>query len=884
MKGKQVIAFLLSAVLSISSCIPLDGNMGISAFAAQPDEMISEGISEEMMLESENAAIGQTGFELDAEGVAGEFEADDILKKSGQELFPDGGNIAGTDAEVDFPEVFPQEELSEAGDNARNAAGDTVEETAEDGASDASISDEQEVVYVEENSISEDDPVSDGEEEESVSGDDTVTGDSEQELNFDEDTLPEDNSPEWESGDEFEEDSTQATNAQDIPLSGDVSTGDADVKEDNPMESDIDGNGIESLEDLRELSIGSGQEESAQDAAALGTADSGSCGDYLTWTLDEGGTLTISGSGNMTDMWSAQPWDVDKIKKIVIETGVTRIGEGAFENCGNLIDVSIPETVTSIGVFAFSACTSLESVTIPDAVDTLGYQSFNDCSSLTNVTVSDSLLRFYKSAFKNTPWLTDFLSNIVDTDGFKIVRDVLILYSGDKNEVIIPDSVSAIGDDAFENNGLSKVTIPSGVTYIGKYAFSGCSSLESVTIPEGISELAEGLFMYCSALEKVTIPAGITMIDDGAFWYCSSLKSVTIPEGVAMIGAGAFCYCGGLQDLIVPEGVTKIEDCAFLYCTSLKSITIPASVVEIGDNMFLGCPFNLVMNGYAGSMAEEYANSLGITFNDLSTISLDQATVKAAAQTYSGKPRKPVPEVTVNGAALTMDTDFEVSYSNNINAGTAKVTVSGIGKYTGEKTASFVIKPASLAKASISGLTAKTYTGSAQKPAPVVKLGSVTLKAGTDYTVSYAGNTNAGTATVTITGKGNYTGTAKTTFTINKAAATLKFAKSSLTKKTTDSAFTNTLTKKTDGKVTFSSSNAGVAAVNASTGIVTVKKAGKTSITAKAAAGKNYKSVSASYTLTVEADGVNGIPKEIKRGVGQKYTLNPTVKNVTFST
>ena len=153
MKGKQVIAFLLSAVLSISSCIPLDGNMGISAFAAQPDEMISEGISEEMMLESENAAIGQTGFELDAEGVAGEFEADDILKKSGQELFPDGGNIAGTDAEVDFPEVFPQEELSEAGDNARNAAGDTVEETAEDGASDASISDEQEVVYVEENSI-----------------------------------------------------------------------------------------------------------------------------------------------------------------------------------------------------------------------------------------------------------------------------------------------------------------------------------------------------------------------------------------------------------------------------------------------------------------------------------------------------------------------------------------------------------------------------------------------------------------------------------------------------------------------------------------------------------------------------------------------------------
>ena len=154
--------------------------------------------------------------------------------------------------------------------------------------------------------------------------------------------------------------------------------------------------------------------------------------------------------------------------------------------------------------------------------------------------------------------------------------------------------------------------------------------------------------------------------------------------------------------------------------------------------------------------------------------------------------------------------------------------------------------------------TSYTYNGSAKKPAVTVKNGSIALTSGTDYTVAYKNNTNAGTATVTITGKGNYTGTISKTFTIKKAVAKLTFANASVSKTTKDAAFTNTLTKTTDGTVTFKSSNTSVATVGSTSGKVTIKGAGETTITATASAGTNYKAGSASYTLTVKAPAPAG--------------------------
>ena len=159
--------------------------------------------------------------------------------------------------------------------------------------------------------------------------------------------------------------------------------------------------------------------------------------------------------------------------------------------------------------------------------------------------------------------------------------------------------------------------------------------------------------------------------------------------------------------------------------------------------------------------------------NTPTTISLAKAKVAAIkARTYTGKAIKPAVTVTLSGKTLKKGTDYTVAYKNNTNAGTATVTIKGKGDYTGTVTASFKINPASLAKAKVAAIQARTYTGKAIKPAVTVTLSGKTLKKGTDYTVAYRNNTKVGTATVTITGKGDYTGTVTASFRIIPASLT----------------------------------------------------------------------------------------------------------------
>ncbi len=235
----------------------------------------------------------------------------------------------------------------------------------------------------------------------------------------------------------------------------------------------------------------------------------------------------------------------------------------------------------------------------------------------------------------------------------------------------------------------------------------------------------------------------------------------------------------------------------------------------------------------------------------ISAASLSGAEVSGiAGRTYNGSAQTQNPTVKLGGRTLTNGTDYTLSYANNTNAGTATVTITGKGNYNGSISKTFTINAASLSGAEVSGLAGRTYNGAAQTQSPTVKVGGRTLTNGTDYTLSYANNTNAGTATVTITGKGNYTGTVSKTFTISQAAPKLSFASAKVEKTTLSAPFANTLSKATDGAVGFTSGNTNVAVVDNS-GKVTIKGVGTTTITATAAAGKNYKAGSASYTLTV---------------------------------
>ncbi len=152
------------------------------------------------------------------------------------------------------------------------------------------------------------------------------------------------------------------------------------------------------------------------------------------------------------------------------------------------------------------------------------------------------------------------------------------------------------------------------------------------------------------------------------------------------------------------------------------------------------------------------------------TIDIKSATVKVDSQIYTGSKLEPVPKATFNKSELKADKDFTCAYKNNTKVGTATVVITGAGSYTGVITAAFEIEACPVDNASFTKIKDATYTGKAIKPTPTVSISGHTLAEGTDYTLSYKDNTNAGTATVTIKGKGNYKGSTSVTFKISKAS------------------------------------------------------------------------------------------------------------------
>ena len=289
---------------------------------------------------------------------------------------------------------------------------------------------------------------------------------------------------------------------------------------------------------------------------------SGECGDDLTWTLDETGTLTISGTGDMWDYEYAGPWcdRSSDIKSVRILSGVTSIGKYAFCDCSSLTEVAISEGVTSIGDWAFRGCSSLTGITVPDSVTSLGYSAFYGCSSLTSITIPGSVTKIGFQAFYGCSSLTS---------------------------ITIPGSVTSIGNYAFQNcSSLTEITIPEGVTSIGDSAFYGCRSLTEITIPGSVTSIGIGIFCGCSELELVTLPSAILSIETAMFSSCSSLTEITIPGSVTSIGEYTFSYCTSLMEVAIPGSVTSIGEYAFSNCSSLTEIIFAGSAPEIGNDCF----------------------------------------------------------------------------------------------------------------------------------------------------------------------------------------------------------------------------------------------------------------------------------------------------------
>ena len=385
-------------------------------------------------------------------------------------------------------------------------------------------------------------------------------------------------------------------------------------------------------------------------ASAATTVDSGSCGENVTWVLDSDGVLTISGTGKMKDLndYKDVPWYSyrKEITTVIIEHGVTSIGDYAFyacssltgivipgsvtsigENtfgyCSDLTDIVIPNSVTSIGSYAFYDCDGLTEITIPNSVTTIGDNAFRSCSSLTGIVIPDSVTSIGGYAFDSCSSLTDvYITDLAAWCGIsfssgysnplsrsanlwlnnELVTGVVIPNSVTRigayafygctslTEIIIPDSVTSIGSYAFYDcDGLTEIVIPDSVTGIGSGAFSNCSSLTEIIIPDSVTTIGLDAFNGCSSLTDIVIPNSVTSIGYRAFNACSSLTEIVIPDSVTSIGYRAFSDCSSLTEIVIPDSVSSIDICAFWGCSSLTSVTIGNRVTSIGDEAFGDC-------------------------------------------------------------------------------------------------------------------------------------------------------------------------------------------------------------------------------------------------------------------------------------------------------
>lgn len=378
------------------------------------------------------------------------------------------------------------------------------------------------------------------------------------------------------------------------------------------------------------------------EAWALDVRDSGSCGENVTWTLDSSGTLTISGTGAMTDYASEfdLPWRSWVINAVVIQSGITRIGDYAFYKA-DLSSISIPTSVTSIGNYAFEFCRKLSFISIPNSVRNIGYYCFFECSGLETVVLPDGLTVIEEDLFgacgklssitipKSVTYIkigafdTDIGIKNVYYSGSKVEWDAILVedyntyllsaeihYQGNNSDII---AKGTWGDDG----SISWTLDSEGVlTFVGsgKMSRSGPFNVDGEMEPTEIR----------SASKKLVIGGGITELDGYIFsrgW--GGLTQLIISEGVTTIGELAFNNCYGLEYVSLPSTLSSIGLYAFdlstIYTSKLKTagpigggyniefawsdtipdnifsgmeltdVTLPETVKKIGFMSFYGC-------------------------------------------------------------------------------------------------------------------------------------------------------------------------------------------------------------------------------------------------------------------------------------------------------
>ena len=412
---------------------------------------------------------------------------------------------------------------------------------------------------------------------------------------------------------------------------------------------------------------------SVVDFSAYADVQTGKLGDNVTYSLDtETGLLTISGTGDMYDYklsfhdyngreyYSSTPLKMENIKNIIIESGVTDIGDAVFFNC-KIQSITIPDTVTRIGNYAFIGFKKSE-ITLPNSVISIAYSAFN-------ISVEGNISYLKKINYNGT--VTQWNSVVYSNKDHHIIKctDGII---GNGNTVTIDNFSCNINNDytaqiVGRTDTLGNLIIPEPVWYEGhtftvtsivNNAFSGCSSLTSVTIPNSVESIGDNAFQNCSSLTSATIGNNVTSIGSSAFFGCSKLKKIEIPDSVTYIGSKAFdgtafyntvknwedgvLYCGNhlisaksdVTKITVKASTVSIAAGALDNCKSLKKINV------LNPKCVINCtiPKTAVIGGAEGSTAEDFAqkNNMSIDYFEECTHSDKVQVVIAATCTEQG--------------------------------------------------------------------------------------------------------------------------------------------------------------------------------------------------------------------------------------------------------
>ena len=503
------------------------------------------------------------------------------------------------------------------------------------------------------------------------------------------------------------------------------------------------------------------------------------------------------------------------VVNVKLPSTLTFLAEKAFAGCSNLETINIPDGITSIYGYTFNNCRKLNNIKLPEGLTYIDDRVFYGCSSLTDLTLPSTLKTINELAFSNGPRFKN--NELTIPKGVTTITSRSFENIKDLKTINVENGVTTIEKYAFaDNDSLTRVNLPSSITSVANTACKYYNEEKYSTCDIYIDKYKGSIPCYSNWGTTGTI-----------YWKARDFKNTT-DNAVVISNIADQTYTGSLIAPNITVSCNDVElvkntDYTVSYSNNKNVGTATISITGIGD--YTGTitkNFNIVARDISdttiGSIPNQtytgnsisalpvityngatltkgtdytltYSNNVNVgtgtvtitgkgnfkgttskTFSISARAMSDTSVANVSSQTYTGNGISPLPTITYNNKTLKKDTDYTLSYSNNINAGTATITITGKGNFTGTTSKTFSISARAMSDTSVANISSQTYTGNVISPLPTITYNNKTLKKDTDYTLSYSNNINAGTATITITGKGNFAGTTSKTFSISARA------------------------------------------------------------------------------------------------------------------